>query len=203
VGFFRYELRTTALTGARDFYTELFGPEFWGAGVGVVPLPEAAAARGAPAHWLGYLGVSDVAGAADRFVRLGAPAFRDPFGAVLALGSATAANGLPVALHVHHSRDREQALAFYSVLCGADDRQLFVTARSPEIHSQWLFFFRVADIERSMERVRTLGGIVVEPTQTPDGDVMVACDDPQGAAFGLMSNGVDTGSTNGYTARRL
>jgi len=189
MGFFRYELRTTDVTGARDFYIDVFGPEFWSAGVGIVPLPEAAAARGAPAHWLGYIDASHLDATADRFERLGAPAVRDPFGAVLALGSGTGVSGLPVALQVHHSRAREQAVAFYSELFGAEERPLFVTAGSPEIHSQWLFFFRVADIDRSMEQIRRLGGLVLEPTKTPDGDVLVACDDPQGAAFGLRGSG--------------
>jgi predicted enzyme related to lactoylglutathione lyase len=190
VGFCRYELRTTDLSAARDFYIQVFGPEFWDSGVGVTPLPEAAAARGAPAHWLGYIGVSDVAGTADRFQRLGGQALRDPFGAVLALGSETEARESPVVLQVHHSLDRERALDFYSGLFGPADGPMFVSAPSPEIHPQWLFFFRVPGIERSMERVRALGGLVLEPTQTPNGDVVVACDDPQGAAFGLISKGM-------------
>ena len=136
-------------------------------------------------------------------MRLGGPALRDPFGAVLALSSQAEAPELPVALHVHHSGDRERAVAFYSEWFSSDDRQLFVTAPSPQVHSQWLFFFRCFDFERSMERVRALGGLVLDPAQTPDGDLVVACDDPQGAAFGLMRGGVDTNSTNVYTARRL
>ncbi len=204
MGFLRYELRTTDLTAARNFYTDVFGSEFWVSGLGMVPLPEAAAARGAPAHWLGHLGVSDVAGTSDRFVRLGGSALRDPFGAVLALASqAEAAPELPVALRVHHSLDRERASAFYSEWFRPNDRQLFVTAPSPQVHSQWLFFFRCSDFERSVERVRALGGLVLDPVRTPDGDLVVACDDPQGAAFGLIRDGVDTGSTNVYTARRL
>jgi predicted enzyme related to lactoylglutathione lyase len=58
-------------------------------------------------------------------------------------------------------------------------------ARSPHIHAHWLFFFRVADIEDSLARVRARGGKVLGPMQTSSGDIVAACDDPQGAAFAL------------------
>jgi hypothetical protein len=192
VTFFRYELRTTNVNAARAFYSELLGSEFWGSDVTIVPLPEIAAARGAPAHWLGSIGVADIEAASDRVVaaggqRLGRPAVRDPFGAVLALCSEP---GLPspgpVARQVHHSLDHERAKDFYSGLFGSTGHQLFVTAPSPQIHPQWLYFFRVSDIESSIERIRRLGGVAFEPTQTPAGDIFVPCDDPQGAAFGLI-----------------
>jgi predicted enzyme related to lactoylglutathione lyase len=191
-GFYRYELRTTDLDAARDFYSGVFGLEFWDSGVSVVPLPESAAARGAPAHWLGHIAVSDVDAAAGRVVaaggqRLGPTGLRDPLGAVLALGSETEVGAVPgVVLQVHHSLDGELASRFYSELFGSTDGQVFVTADSPRIHPQWLFFFGVSDFEGSMEKIRSLGGLVLEPKHTPSGDLAVACDDPQGAAFGLI-----------------
>ena len=48
-----------------------------------------------------------------------------------------------------------------------------------------LFFFPVADIENSLSKVRAGGGIALGLRQTPGGDIVVPCDDPQGAAFAL------------------
>jgi len=42
-----------------------------GADISVATLPEPARARGAPAHWLGHVGVADVDATADRIVALG------------------------------------------------------------------------------------------------------------------------------------
>ena len=60
--FCRYVLRTTDVEGASTFYGDLLGARFWADGINVVQLPPAVAARGAPAHWLGYIGVDDVIG---------------------------------------------------------------------------------------------------------------------------------------------
>ncbi len=59
------------------------------------------------------------------------------------------------------------------------------TARLPDIHPQWLFYFRVANIEAALATVRARGGAVVGPMPTSSGDLVAACNDPQGAAFGL------------------
>ena len=59
------------------------------------------------------------------------------------------------------------------------------TARLPGVHPQWLFFFPVADLEASLEKVRAAGGIALAPFRTSNGHRAVACDDPQRAAFGL------------------
>jgi hypothetical protein len=234
--FFRYQLRTTDPEAARAFYKEILGaplrePEF-----GIVPLPERAAAQGAPAHWLGYIGVSDPAETAARAVLAGGqqlgpvqPApdgslcsiLRDPFGAILALSSGSAdarpgASGtqqVSVAWHVHHSQDHERSFAWYAALFGwtatetlelgpqNGSRQNFAwdpsgrsvgsmtnLAREPHIHPQWLFFFRVPDLENSLARVRALGGLTLEARQTWSGALVAPCDDPQGAAFALWSH---------------
>jgi predicted enzyme related to lactoylglutathione lyase len=68
--FCRFELRTKNLAEARAFYLQVLGEG--GAGSDIVPLPEGAAARGVPAHWLGHLGVDDVEGAARGLVERGA-----------------------------------------------------------------------------------------------------------------------------------
>jgi len=96
--FFRYQLRTSDVAGARAFYAPILGD----AVADISPLPPQAIERGAPAHWLGQLAVEHVEQAARSFtdggaVQLGpwvsAPGggklavFRDPGGAVVALAS--------------------------------------------------------------------------------------------------------------------
>ncbi len=224
-GFNRYELRTTDMQAARVFYADVVGPHFWNSGVALSPLPERAAAQGAPAHWLGHIGVADVEAAASRAVALGGQqigtaqraadgspraVLRDPFGAVLALSSASSnTDPGPVAWHVHHSRDEAKAFEFYHALCGWIGTERFDlgahgvhhnfawdesghavgsmanTARLPHIHTQWLFFFRVPKLESALARVRAGGGLTLEPVKTPSGAMVAPCDDPQRAAFGL------------------
>ena len=58
-------------------------------------------------------------------------------------------------------------------------------ASLPGVHTQWLFFFRTADLETSLAKVRAHGGLTLPAARTPRGDLVAACDDPQGAAFGL------------------
>jgi predicted enzyme related to lactoylglutathione lyase len=222
--FFRYELRTTDVNAARAFYADVLGPQFWNSGVSVVTLPEHAVMRGAPAHWLGYVGTGGVEEAASRIVALGGQqlgptrttngsvnvVLRDPFGAVIALSSENVApRRIPVAWHLHHSHDHERSFALYTALFGwaaTEVRELepligrhqmfswdqsgrtvgsMTSISSPDIHPQWLFFFPVADIEHSLARVRAGGGIALGRMQTSSGEIVVPCDDPQGAAFAL------------------
>lgn len=127
--FVRYELRTTEVPAARAFYAAVLGhapPE-------VVPLPAEAAARGAPAHWLGHLGVDDVDGAARAFVDRGATRLgptrrtdrgqvalvRDPGGAVVALATpSTSRAGIDVAWHQLCTGDLVRATTSYAALFG-------------------------------------------------------------------------------------
>jgi predicted enzyme related to lactoylglutathione lyase len=230
VSFCRYELRSTDVGAAREFYAALFGDGFWGAGVDISPLPAAAAARGVPGYWLGHLAVEDVVPPMYRFLdagatRLGAPpadgrdsagvVLRDPSGAIVALAPAGAAEAPPyvsddrVGWHLHVSRDEERAFGLYQDVLGwtALDRQdlgergRHVTfawngrgtpvgsacdmASRPHVHAQWLYFFKTPDLDASIARVRERGGLALRPATTADGHRMVACDDPQGAAFGL------------------
>ena len=223
--FCRYQLRTTDVDGARAFYSDLFGNDFWGRGVDVVPLPAPLAARGVPANWLGHIGLEDVVPPMYRFLdagatRLGAPpadgrdssgvVLRDPFGATVAL---TPLSGEPpadrVAWHLLSTRDEERAIELYADVLGwtplerqdLGERGRHVTfawdasgqpvgstsdvARRPHVHAQWLFFFATPNLDASIARVRDLGGLALRPEATADGHLVVACDDPQGAAFGL------------------
>ncbi len=58
-------------------------------------------------------------------------------------------------------------------------------ADRPAVHPHWLFHFRVAALEPSLDAVRAGGGTVVGPFALPNGDNVAICDDPQGAAFAL------------------
>jgi predicted enzyme related to lactoylglutathione lyase len=224
--FCHYQLRTKDMNAARAFYADIFGSQFWDAGVSLIALPERAAAQGAPAHWLGHIGVHQVDAIAGRIVALGGQplgptqraaegrsvaVLRDPFGAVMALSSETGApQRAPVTWHLLSVHDEVRAFAAYAVLFGwtATERvdlgpgrgchQMFAweqagtnvgsvasTARSPQIHTQWLFFFPVADLEASRARVQAAGGLALEAIDMSNGDLVAPCDDAQGAAFGL------------------
>jgi len=63
--FCRVQLRTTDVASARAFYAAVLGD---GVATDIVPLPDEAAARGAPPHWLGHIGVDDVDASARAFV---------------------------------------------------------------------------------------------------------------------------------------
>ncbi len=54
------------------------------------------------------------------------------------------------------------------------------------VHPQWQFFFRTRRLDEAMEHTRAAGGLVLEPMRLSNGARCVACDDPQGGAFGLM-----------------
>lgn len=56
-----------------------------------------------------------------------------------------------------------------------------------QLHPHWLHYFRVAKLQAALDYVRAAGGVVVGPFELPGGVLAAACDDPQGAAFGLMT----------------
>lgn len=139
--FCRYDLRTTDPDAARGFYSDIVGLDLMeGASLqepsmlAVWPLHEQARARGAPAHWLGQIGVADVEATVRRLVELGSErlgptvrandgtAFtnlRDPAGAVVAVrGSTQKPGAAPVAWHQLHTSDVARAWAVYSELFG-------------------------------------------------------------------------------------
>ncbi|MBZ5709895.1 VOC family protein [Nannocystis pusilla] len=146
-----YELRTTDPLAARRFYVEAVG--LVGAApdatfslrpgepaVGeFAPLPARAAAQGAPAHWLGHVGVADVADAVGRFVALGATQLgptqtradgtivaplRDPLGAVFAVTSRAAPATAALAWHDLHTDDHTRASAIYRSMFAWEPTQL-------------------------------------------------------------------------------
>ena len=140
----------------------------------------------------------------------GSVVLRDPFGAIVALTPATGAHlESPVAWHLLSSRDEERAMQVYGDILGwsaverqdlgprgrhvtfsfkGDQRVVGSTsdiANRPHVHAQWLYFFGVPDFDATITRVRERAGLVLPPATTPHGHRVVACDDPQGAAFGI------------------
>jgi uncharacterized protein len=220
--FCQYLLRTTDVTAAAAFYDAVLEQR----GDGIVPLPEAAIARGARPHWLGQIGARALGGAeslANRFVersavRLGPPAavggwvaLRDPGGAVVAVTDSDAASSASVVWHQLNTREPSLAAANYTALFGwsfTDTLDLGKLGRHqrfafgpgeattgmvsdiegrPEVHAHWLFFFAVASLDIAVERVRARGGIALGPFELPNGARVAVCDDPQGAAFGMVA----------------
>jgi len=138
---------------------------------------------------------------------------RDPLGAVISVrAEANKPNDQPVAWHQLHTRDAETAWAMYTDLFGwvhkdtldvpdpVGGHRLFSwskegvpigsvanTGRWPGVHPHWLFHFPVADIEAATSRVRTGGGNARDIATLKSGVKISVCEDPQGAAFGLIS----------------
>jgi predicted enzyme related to lactoylglutathione lyase len=128
-----------------------------------------------------------------------------------------------VAWHELHTTDHAQAWSVYAELFGwkatealhlgpemgpyqmfswaGADRSVGAmasTARAPHIHTHWLFYLTVADLDASLARVRSLGGTVVNgPMQVRGGDRVAQCEDPQGAAFALLQRVTASRSTPG------
>jgi predicted enzyme related to lactoylglutathione lyase len=230
--FCRYDLRTTDPDAARAFYSEVVGLDFDGSPdepsvLGAWLLHEQARARGAPPHWLGQIGVTDLDATLARLLELGAErlgptvhpsdrapyaALRDPGGAVVAVGAnPRRPRRAPVAWHHLHTRDLDRSWVVYSELFGWTHTETFNvsdlvgghwmfrwegsdksvgsianTARAPGVHTHWLFYFPVPNIESALAKVGAHGGrVVMDPTTLPNGERLAPCEDPQGAAFGL------------------
>ena len=214
-GFVRWTLRTTDLEAARAFYAGLLeegAPE-------IVELPEMARARGAKPHWLGHLAAAVLAKAVEDFVARGAvrlgggELLREPNGAILAVTTPQQPARRDVVWQQLLVGDPARAARDYGELFGMKPGARMELAEhgsfdqfgwgsgdepagsigdltgKPHIHPQWLFFFRAADLDAAMRYVREKGGSVLGPTDLPDGRRVAVCDDPQGAAFGLMSGG--------------
>ena len=228
--FCRYDLRTTDPDAARAFYVDAVGLEFPedGSILAVWPLHEQARARGVPAHWLGQVGVTDLATTVQQLLDqgsqlLGPPLLRgkdgeafailrDPCEAVVAVRETSRrARREPVLWHQLHTRDLDRSWALYSELFGwlqagtvdvgepegghrmfrwhgadKDVGSMANTARLPEVHPHWLFYFPVPDLESTLARVSVRGGRALAPVVLPNKYRIAACEDPQGAAFGLV-----------------
>lgn len=138
---------------------------------------------------------------------------RDPGGAVVALTDNPADSTANVVWHQLNTREPAIAVANYGDLFGwvqttendlgdlGKHRRFAFAAGElavgtisdvegrPGVHTHWLFFFSVPSLDTAVDRVRELGGVVVGPVTLPGGARVAACDDPQGAAFGLVEPG--------------
>lgn len=138
---------------------------------------------------------------------------RDPLGAVVAVRSRVERPRPPpslVAWHQLHTTDRARAWSVYGELFGWSEREtralggephlIFAwdkdgpivgsmadTARSPQTHAHWLFYFGVPELDAALARVRARGGEVILEATLPGGGRLAPCHDPEGAAFGLFS----------------
>ena len=130
-GFARVVHRARDVAAARGFYTAVLGAH--AIDMEIVPLPEAAAARGAPAHWLGAIGVDDVARVRDQLVARAAQplgpiqqdargafaSLRDAGGAAIALCSPSSTAPRPPIVWSHlDAHAAEATFATYSALFG-------------------------------------------------------------------------------------
>jgi predicted enzyme related to lactoylglutathione lyase len=53
----------------------------------------------------------------------------------------------------------------------------------------WLFYIKVADVNAAVDKVKELGGRVLNgPMEVPGGDLIAQCMDPQGAVFAVHSS---------------
>lgn len=149
--FFHYQLRTTDVPAAREFYASVLGRDH----ADVSPLDPQALARGARPHWLGHLGVADVNAASATLVARGAallkPSFinaqglevavvRDPGGAIVALSKPDAARSLPapeVVWHQLSTPDVPSALETYRALLAWDFLPSFEVGPTPVQPFAW------------------------------------------------------------------
>jgi predicted enzyme related to lactoylglutathione lyase len=135
---------------------------------------------------------------------------RDPGGAVVAVADGTAVSSAGVLWHQLNTQDPARAGANYAALFGwspNDEADLgplgrhrrFSFARGepdvgiisdvagrPGVHTHWLFFFGVPSLDGAVDAVRAHQGTIVGVVTMPNGVRVGVCDDPQGAAFGLI-----------------
>ncbi len=142
----------------------------------------------------------------------------DPQGAVFAIYQGAGSSSSPAAApgvgdfswHELVTSDYKGALQFYSELFGwkADEAMDMGDAGIYQIYGHggaplggmfnkpaempgppmWLYYISVKDVKDSVEKVKALGGQVVNgPMEVPGGDLIAQCFDPQGAFFALHS----------------
>ncbi|MFK7992466.1 MAG: VOC family protein [Sandaracinaceae bacterium] len=209
--FQRCELRTTDPEGARAFYRTLAGDTK----LSIVPLPARAQERGAPSHWLGHLGVHDVAAARLRWMEAGATplgptradgvaALKDPFGSPVALAPLDGGAERAFAKCELHAADVDAAWDFYRehrdwelqdrgtrpvrylrFIAHSVDGSIVETV-GKGAHPPWLFYLPVLDLDAALVSVCDAGARpVLGPVDSVLGRV-AALDDPFGAAFGIV-----------------
>lgn len=135
---------------------------------------------------------------------------RDPGGAIVAVTDTLAESSSGVVWHQLNTRNPSNAAANYAALFGWSIANTFDLGQlgrhqhfafgagepssglisdvegRPEVHTHWLFFFAVPSLDIAVDRVRKHDGIVIGPIELPNGARLAVCDDPQGAAFGII-----------------
>jgi len=140
---------------------------------------------------------------------------RDPGGVMVALGGTGAPSSVEIGWRQLTTADAPRAARLYAEICGwsiGDEVDLGAVGRSrpivwapgeasragitaiedrPELHANWLSFFVVPSMEKAIREIVARGGKVVGPMTLPSsgpgaGDRVAACDDAQGAAFGIL-----------------
>lgn len=139
---------------------------------------------------------------------------RDPGGAIVAVATHAASELVPtvdVSWHALNTNDLPSAIANYGALFGWNvDREprtgpggafhefrwdeasrdsagaMSDIAGRPEVHPHWLYFFDVPSLDSAVEWTRQAGGTAMNPVETPAGDRISVCEDPQRAAFGIL-----------------
>ena len=114
-----------------------------------------------------------------------------------------------VSWHELVTDDPEAALAFYARLVGWEKTDaiespmgvyqmygrnnqplggMFTKPADMPMPPNWLYYIRVSNVDEAAERVKALGGQVLNgPMDVPGGDRIAQCLDPQGAAFAVHS----------------
>jgi uncharacterized protein len=138
-----------------------------------------------------------------------AAVLRDPGGAIVGVATPPLsgfARTVDVAWQVLNTNDLAAAIVNYRALFGwsIDERPshgpdgafyefrweqdsagaMADLAGRPGVHPHWLFFFNVKALDAAVELTRREGGTAIESIHA--GEWIAVCEDPQGAAFGLM-----------------
>ncbi|HND11605.1 MAG TPA: VOC family protein [Pseudomonadota bacterium] len=139
---------------------------------------------------------------------------RDPHGAMVGLSTDRTKQSQAVSWHELHVLDAEKALALYceqfgwqpqevlDLPMGIGPYRMFASqagktpcgavasmAHRPQVHTHWLFYFAVDDLDAACARVVAQGGeVFFGPVEAFGGRRIAVCHDPQGAEFALQAS---------------
>ena len=80
-------------------------------------------------------------------------------------------------------------MGVYQLFNNQDGQVGGMMRKPPQVpHPAWLYYFRVADIDKAADTVKKDGGQVqMGPMQVPNGEWIVQGTDPQGAVFAVVA----------------